>query len=284
MCTPSQKWPFGSFSIVIASSKSRACSPSIVTVGTRAEVGPAADVALRNGGAEPDRFGDRLRRMRVGNAVLADDDLGVDAGRVDVAEHLGDAADRAARGGRPARQLDRHHLAGRRAAFLARRDDDVHQHAAIERRDVAHAVLVAVVAADERFVAALEDPDDAPFGAAALLDALDAHHDAIAVHRFVEVRAGDVDVAAGRFERTLGRDEAVARRMGLKAADVEIHLLGQAEAMPANLNQVAGGDERLDVPLERRALVARNFEDLQQLAHAGGMMHPLAHEREHLFA
>ena len=32
MCTPSQKLPFDIFSIVIASSKSRACSPSIVTV------------------------------------------------------------------------------------------------------------------------------------------------------------------------------------------------------------------------------------------------------------
>ena len=72
--------------------------------------------------------------------------------------------------------------------------------------------------------------------------------------------------------------------MRLQAADVEIHLLGQAEAVPANLNQVAGGDERLDVALERGALVARNLEDLKELAHGGGMMHPLAHEREDLFA
>ena len=134
--------------------------------------------------------------MRVGDAVLADDDLGVDAGRVDVAEHLGDAADGAARRRRPARQLDDDHLAGRRAAFLPRRDDDVHQHAAIERHDVAHAAVVAVVAADERLVGALENADDAAFGPAAVLDALDAHDDAVAVHRFVQMRAGDVDVAA----------------------------------------------------------------------------------------
>ena len=54
--------------------------------------------------------------------------------------------------------------------------------------------------------------------------------------------------------------------------------------MTANLNEIAGGDERLDVALERRALVARNFEHLQQLAHAGGMVHPLAHEREDVIA
>ena len=96
--------------------------------------------------------------------------------------------------------------------------------------------------------------------------------------------AGDVDVAAGRLERTLGGDEPVAGRMRLQPADVQVHLFGQAEALPANLDEIAGGDERLDVPLERRALVARDLENLQQLAHAGGMMHPLAHERENLVA
>ena len=180
--------------------------------------------------------------MRVGDAVLADDDLGVDARRVDVAEHLGDAADGAARGGRPARQLDGDHLAGRRAAFLARRHEDVHQHAPIERHDVAHAVVVAVVAADDPRVGALEDADDAPFGAAAVLDPLDADDDAVAVHRLVEMRAGDVDVAAA-VERPLGRDEAVAGRVRLQPADVQVHLFGQAEALAANLNEVAGGDE-----------------------------------------
>ena len=44
-------------------------------------------------------------------------------------------------------------------------------------------------------------------------------------------------------ERTLGRDEAVAGRMRLQPADVEVHLFGQAEAMAANLNEIAGGDE-----------------------------------------
>ena len=34
------------------------------------------------------------------------------------------------------------------------------------------------------------------------------------------------------LERTLGHDEAVAGRVRLQPADVEVHLLGQAEAMP----------------------------------------------------
>jgi hypothetical protein len=72
--------------------------------------------------------------------------------------------------------------------------------------------------------------------------------------------------------------------MGLKAADVEVHLFGQPEPITSDLNEVAGGDERLDVPLERRAVVLGHFEYLEQLAHARGMMNPLSHEREHVIA
>ncbi len=124
---------------------------------------------------------------------------------------------------------------------------------------------------------------DAALGAAAVLDPLDAHHDSIAVHRLVEVRTGNVDVTA-HLERTLGCDEPVAGRMRLQSADVQIQFFGQAEAVTADLNQVAGGNERFDVPLERGPVVAGNFEDLQELAHAGGMVHPLTHQRQHLVA
>ena len=64
----------------------------------RAEVGPAARGPLAHRAAEPPRLRDRLVAVLVGDAVLADDDLGVDAGLVDVAEHFDDAAERAARG------------------------------------------------------------------------------------------------------------------------------------------------------------------------------------------
>ena len=94
----------------------------------------------------------------------------------------------------------------------------------------------------DRRVSAFEDPDDPPFDAAAFLHALDARDDAVAVHRFVEMRTGDVDVAAG-VELTLGRDEAVAGRMRLQPADVEVHLLGQSESLASNLNEIAGRNE-----------------------------------------
>jgi hypothetical protein len=59
---------------------------------------------------------------------------------------------------------------------------------------------------------------------------------------------------------------------------VEVHLFRQAEAVPANLNELARGDKRFDVPLERRAIVSGNLEDLQKLAHARRVVHALAHE------
>src|SRR5260370_28671553 len=125
--------------------------------------------------------------MDVGNPPLADDDLGIDAWRVDVAEDVRHATDGASGGGWPPGELDDDHFAGRRAALLARRHDDVHQHAPIERRDVAHAAVVAVVAAHERAVAALEDTDHPAFRASAVLDPLDADHDAVPVHRLLEL-------------------------------------------------------------------------------------------------
>ena len=210
-------------------------------------------------------------------------------GRVDVAEHLGHAADRPARRRGPLGQLDHHHVARGCSALLARRNDNVHQDAAVKGRHVSHALAprlgssrrVALVAPHNPLVGALEYSDDAAFGAASVFDAFDAGDDAVAVHRLVEMRAGHVDVAA-RVKRTLGDDEAVAAGMRLQTADVQVHLLGQTEAVSTNLNEIAGGDERFEMAFERRAIFAGNLENLKELAHAGRVMHPVAHQRENL--
>src|SRR5437773_1179543 len=100
--------------------------------------------------------------------------------------------------------------------------EDIHEHPPIERNDEAHAVVVAVVAADEERVAAIEDPDDAPLDAAPLLDALDPGNDPVAVHGLVEMRARHVNVAAA-LEGPLGHHEPVPGRMRFETPDVEIH-------------------------------------------------------------
>src|SRR4029453_262379 len=222
--------------------------------------------------------------MNVGNAVFPDDDFRINAGRVDVPQHFGDAPDGAARRCGPTRELDAHPLAGGGAALPPGGNDDVHHHTPVERHDEAHSAFPAVVAAHDQLVGALESPDDASLCSAAVFDALDAHDDAIALHGFVEVSAGDVDVAAGRLEWALRSHEPVTGGMRLQPADVQVHLLGQAKPVSADLHEIARAHHRLDVTFERRTLVARDLEDLQQFAHAGRVMDPIAHERKNLFA
>ena len=67
------------------------------------------------------------------------------------------------------------------------------QHAAVEGHHVAAEAPVALVAADDALVGALEDADDAPLGPFGVV-ALDARHHAVAVQRLADVRRGDVEV------------------------------------------------------------------------------------------
>ena len=67
-----------------------------------------------------------------------------------------------------------------------------------------------------------------------------------------------------------------------RRAHDEIHLVGQAETVAANLQQLAGGDQRLQLALERGALLARNPEDLGELASGCGMMNAVADQLKEL--
>ena len=166
----------------------------MVTVTQRPEVGPAAQILLADLAADAPRFFDRLVAVLVGQAEFPDDDLVVDAGLVDVAEHFGDPAERPARRGRPSGDLDDDHVAGLRVQVLVRRDLDVHDQPPVERHHEADAHAVQVEPADDRLGAAFEHAHDSPLGAVAA-DPLDTRDDAVAVHRLVQVAAGDVEVA-----------------------------------------------------------------------------------------
>ncbi len=104
-----------------------------------------------------------------------------------------------------AHDLDGHHLAGLRGALVAGRDLDVHRAAAIERDDEAHAARVQHVAADDaaelRSIILTITPSARRDRARARAD-----DHPVAVHGFVEIAAGDVDVAlhlsSGRSGRT----------------------------------------------------------------------------------
>ena len=67
-------------------------------------------------------------------------------------------------------------------------------------------------------------------------------------------------------------------------AHVKIHLLGKAEPQPADLNEVAGCHQAVQVTFERRALLPRDLQKLKELAGACRVMNALTHERQNLFS
>ena len=127
--------------------------------------------------------------------MLPDDDPRVDTGRLEVADDLDHAPERAAAVHGPAGDLDDHHLPWRGAEVVTGGNLHVDQQPLVERRDVEQPVVLLVEPADGGRRAALEDADDAAFGTPVAAMALDPHEDAVAVHRVVQVVPGDVDVA-----------------------------------------------------------------------------------------
>ena len=192
----------------MASSWSRAVSGSTVTVGQGRKSVRPRDVLAADRLRHARRLRLDLRREGVGQAVLGHHDLEVDARVLEAAQHLEHAAGGVARGGGRPRDLGRDHLAGLRARVLARRDEQLVQHALVEGHHVAAEAAVLLVAAHDALQRALQDADDAALGALGR-DALDARHHAVAVQRLLHVDGGDVDVVLPAAA-LLGHHEAVA--------------------------------------------------------------------------
>jgi hypothetical protein len=112
----------------------------------------------------------RLGREAIRHLVFADGDLDLHPGIVDLAQHLGDAAHRLRIHRRRLGELHRHHLARDRGGGGVLRDQDVLAVAAVFRRDEPGAAFVEQ-ASDDRRLAALDDLEDAPFGAALAVEA-----------------------------------------------------------------------------------------------------------------
>jgi hypothetical protein len=246
------------------------------------EIGAPVDV-LGADRSECERFLNGRLAMHVRDAVLADDDFGVDPLLVDIAEHLDDLANRPARRGRPRGDFNDDHLAPLGRSPLTRRHMHIGHDAAIERLHEAETRVVYVEAADDRRIAALENADDAPFETILRRPALDAREHAIAVHRFLDVGGRHIHVR--RVAAGLVRDhETESGRMHLKAAHDKIHLVRQADAAALGFDELAGRDERFQQPSKCRAFFLRNSERCRELARGCGMRDFLTHQLEDLFS
>ena len=131
------------------------------------EIGPAGEVLVSHRRPEADRLRHGLLAVCLRNPVLAENHAEVHTGRLDVAEHLDDAAGRVARRRRKSRDLDRDHLTRLRPARIAGDHLDVHEQLAIEGHDIAQARPVEHITPHHRRRVALEDLDDAALGTTA---------------------------------------------------------------------------------------------------------------------
>ena len=175
----------------------------MVTVGTgRKSVRPRMSRSLHDR-TETARLLDRLVAVHVGDVVLADDDLGVDAGSIDRTEDLDDATERRTARRRPAGELRDHHRARLRVSCVGGGHLHVGEEPLVEGHDEAEAGVVQVEASNNRRVRALEDADDPALDAVGLLP-LDAHDDAVAMQRFLEVGRRHVHVGLTPHDRYRG--------------------------------------------------------------------------------
>ena len=195
------------------------------------------------------------------------------ASTVEVAEHLHHPSLRTSRRRRKARQLRHDHVAHPRAGMLPGRHLHVHRQTAVQRHHVAGPGAVRVVAANELRGGAFHDAKDAALGSAGIAPPLDPHNHPVAVHRLIEIRSGDVHVAREIVHRMVGSDESESARMNLHPAGHQVHPIGQAVAVAPNPDQIAALDEHGETAAQRRALIARPAEPLQQLPHGRGMIH-----------
>jgi hypothetical protein len=231
-----------------------------------AKVGPALDVAIADVFAETPRFGDRFRSVRIGNLVLVNDDLGIDAGVIRVAQHLGDAADWTASGGRPLGDLDDHHVVLLSVARLASRDPDVGRHPFVEGHDPRQPGGLEIEPAHDRRGSALQHLENAPLGPAVGPLPLHSNDDAIAVHGAAELVGGHDDVACDALERLLRRHEPEPRRGRLEPPRHLVHPLGETVAVAAKASEGAVGRQAAQLALERVAIFATNPQHADQLA------------------
>ena len=86
----------------------------------------------------------------------------------------------------------------------------------------------------------------------------------------------------GVVARSFRLDERKTARVGRHAADDEIHPVGQAEALPANLDERAAGHERAQAALERGPLLARNAKRPHQFLGGRGVIDPIADQSKNL--
>ena len=165
--------------------------------------------------------------------------------------------------------------------MLAGRNLHVHDQPAIERHDEPDARLVHVEPAHDGGGPALQDADDAPFGAI-VARPLDARDDPIAVHGLIQVAPGDIQIPLHVLQRPIRHHEAETPRMGHHSSDNQVHPVGEAEPVASRFHEVAALDEVGKEAFEYRALLPGQLQGLQQLTRGGRVVQLVPNQRQDL--
>ena len=70
--------------------------------------------------------------------------------------------------------------------------------------------------------------------------------------------------------------------MRVESSNDEVHSVGEPIAVAAHAHDGALGDQRVELPLQRSSLLARNLEDADQLTSRRRVVNPLAHLAQQL--
>ncbi len=219
--------------------------------------------------------------------VLLDDQLGIDAGIAGPADDLDDPAFRRSAAHGIGDDLGGHDVAVFGLAGVLPADDQVLGDLGVLGRykSVSAGLRIGkLIGADDPGVRALEDADDHALALACDLLSADrrryAGHDLVAVHGVQLALRGDIDVGLAFFLR---QHEPEALGMGLEDAGFEVHLLGQAVAVAARLDDLAGQDELVQRPFELMPVIGRELQQPHQFAHHHGLAGPGLDQIDELF-
>ena len=217
-----------------------------------AQVGAVFLVFFGHRVAKAFRFGQRLGRPFIGNAVRAHGDIDFHARRHAITQHFDHGTDGLHALGRRLDDTHGDHLVVGRAVAIGLRHADIVGNTRVVGDHVADTTLLDK-AADHGVVDPLEHFGHAPFPTPAVVAADDAHHRAVAVHEQAHLARVEEHVV---LLAVVGNEKAEAVPMALYAPAHQVHLVQRAQGAAAVFEQLAVAQHGAQAMLERLGGIA----------------------------
>jgi hypothetical protein len=136
---------------------------------------------------------------------------------------------------------------------------DVHHEPSVERDNIGEPRLVGLQPADEATGRSFQNAYDTTLGSSVTRLAFDTGNHPITMHRFVEIRSGDVQVAVHTLDRLLRHHEPKPSRVYLHPARHEMHPIGKPVSIAADPNEFSRLNQGSKTAPKRNALLGREL-------------------------